>query len=191
MQACDKGMTADLARWARATRPGGFTLRDVQREAPTRPLRREAAAVIEAAEKAGLILRLAPGSIVAGAKRKVAWRPCDTAEPAAPKYANAPCDIKKPAPCDTEARQERATSPAAPREKKRATQSRAEACGKSLHPDAAALLRLIEERGPTTYGAASSDLGWGATRAWRAEGRLSCAGLIHYPERDGRMRAKH
>lgn len=34
--------------------------------------------------------------------------------------------------------------------------------------------------GPTTYGAAATALGWGATRAWQAEARLRAAGLVRY-----------
>lgn len=38
--------------------------------------------------------------------------------------------------------------------------------------DPDALLAHLRESGPTTYGAAASALGWGATRAWQAEARL-------------------
>lgn len=270
MKACDTKLAEDLACWARATRPEGFTLRDVQREVPSRPIRREAAKVIEAAEAAALIEPLSPGSIVGGAPRKRAWRACDMQQGRAtppPEASNAPrqtpapqtphnegkppptCDTTpapfqrygtaggepppesahgntratgeaaagtsallmgalpegsgggpsgraSPAPrkaCDTEARAlpcDTTPSPAEDRapepcDTKRATQ--AAPCDTLLHPDAARLLRLIEEHGPSTYGAAASDLGWLPTRAWRAEDRLLRAGLIHYPERDGRM----
>ena len=79
----------------------------------------------------------------------------------------------------------RVTSDAGGAVMKRATQ--AAPCDTDRHSDAAQLLRLIEEHGPTTCGAAASDPGWFPTRAWRAEDQLSRAGLIHYSERDGRM----
>lgn len=47
-------------------------------------------------------------------------------------------------------------------------------------PDAAVLLALLRERGPLSYGAAASALGWGATRAWRAEAALKAAGRIEH-----------
>lgn len=52
-------------------------------------------------------------------------------------------------------------------------------------PDAAALLALLRDRGPLSYGAAASVLGWGATRAWRAEAALKAAGRIEH-DRFGR-----
>lgn len=58
----------------------------------------------------------------------------------------------------------------------RALASRARPTGK--HPDAAALADLLRVRGPMTYGAAASALGWGATRTWQAEARLRAAGLL-------------
>lgn len=39
-------------------------------------------------------------------------------------------------------------------------------------------LAHLREIGPTTYGAAASALGWGATRAWQAEARLGAGGKI-------------
>lgn len=50
----------------------------------------------------------------------------------------------------------------------------------ALHPDAAAYLAFLHGEGPSTYGAAASSLGWGATRAWQAEARLRAAGLVHF-----------
>ena len=47
-----------------------------------------------------------------------------------------------------------------------------------LDPDAAALLEHIHTHGPTTYGAASLALRWGASRAWRAEAVLRARGLV-------------
>jgi hypothetical protein len=47
-----------------------------------------------------------------------------------------------------------------------------------LDPDAAAYLDRLHLHGPQTYGAMASTLGWGATRAWRAEARLRAAGLV-------------
>lgn len=43
--------------------------------------------------------------------------------------------------------------------------------------DALALLDFLTHNGPSTYGAAAVALGWGATRAWRAEVALMAAGL--------------
>lgn len=51
-----------------------------------------------------------------------------------------------------------------------------------LDPDLRAYLDLLREAGPQTYGAAASTLGWGATRAWRAEAKLRAAGLVHMGE---------
>ena len=39
-------------------------------------------------------------------------------------------------------------------------------------------LAFLHREGPTTYGAAATALGWGATRAWQAEARLRAAGLV-------------
>lgn len=47
-----------------------------------------------------------------------------------------------------------------------------------LDPDAAALLEHIHAHGPTTYGAVSLALRWGASRAWRAEAVLRARGLV-------------
>ena len=55
--------------------------------------------------------------------------------------------------------------------------------GDSLDP--AALLALLRDRGPLSYGAAASALGWGATRAWLAEAELRAAGRIEH-DRIGR-----
>lgn len=56
----------------------------------------------------------------------------------------------------------------------------------ALHPDAGALAVLLRLRGPMTYGAAASALGWGVTRAWQAEARLRAAGMVRF---DGLGRA--
>ena len=45
-----------------------------------------------------------------------------------------------------------------------------------LEPDAGAYLDRLRLHGPATYGAMAHALGWGATRAWRAEARLRAAG---------------
>ncbi|MCC5955178.1 MAG: hypothetical protein JJU07_03675 [Natronohydrobacter sp.] len=49
-----------------------------------------------------------------------------------------------------------------------------------LDPDAGAYFDWLRLHGPATYGAMAAALGWGATRAWRAEARLRAAGLVHY-----------
>jgi hypothetical protein len=49
-----------------------------------------------------------------------------------------------------------------------------------LEPDAGAYLDFLRLHGPHTYGAAASELGWGATRAWRAEAKLRALGLVCY-----------
>ena len=46
--------------------------------------------------------------------------------------------------------------------------------------DLDALLTLLRDRGPMTYGAAATALGWGATRAWQAEAMLLAAGRIAF-----------
>jgi len=51
-----------------------------------------------------------------------------------------------------------------------------------LEPDAGAYLDRLRLHGPATYGAMASTLGWGATRAWRAEAKLRAAGLVVYRE---------
>ena len=59
---------------------------------------------------------------------------------------------------------------------------------RALSPDPVALLALLallRDRGPLSYGAAASVLGWGATRAWRAEAALKAAGRIEH-DRFGR-----
>ena len=62
-----------------------------------------------------------------------------------------------------------------PRQKpKSAPRARAD----GLDADAAAFLAFLRSHGPHTYGAAASTLGWGATRAWRAEAKLRAAGLV-------------
>ncbi len=65
---------------------------------------------------------------------------------------------------------------AAPQRPKLETACPARADG--LDPDAAALLAHIHTHGPTTYGAASLALRWGASRAWRAEAVLRARGLV-------------
>jgi hypothetical protein len=51
-----------------------------------------------------------------------------------------------------------------------------------LEPDAGAYLDFLRLHGAHTYGAMASELGWGATRAWRAEAKLRAAGLVVYRE---------
>ena len=46
-------------------------------------------------------------------------------------------------------------------------------------------LTHLREIGPTTYGAAATALGWGATRAWQAEARLRADGQVRIGK-DGR-----
>jgi hypothetical protein len=50
------------------------------------------------------------------------------------------------------------------------------ASGEITDPDA--LLALLRDRGPMTYGAAASALGWGATRTWQAEAALRAEGKV-------------
>ncbi len=56
-----------------------------------------------------------------------------------------------------------------------------------LDADADAYLDRLRLHGPATYGAMASAMGWGATRAWRAEAKLRAAGLVVY--REGRAEA--
>ena len=65
-------------------------------------------------------------------------------------------------------------------EGKRAEPAPARADG--LDPDAGAYLDRLHLHGPATYGAMASAMGWGATRAWRAEAKLRASGLVHYRE---------
>ena len=51
-----------------------------------------------------------------------------------------------------------------------------------LDPDAGAYLDRLRLHGPATYGAMASTLGWGATRAWRAEAKLRALGLVRMGE---------
>lgn len=51
-----------------------------------------------------------------------------------------------------------------------------------LEPDAGAYLDRLRLHGPATYGTMAAALGWGATRAWRAEAKLRAAGLVVYRE---------
>lgn len=51
--------------------------------------------------------------------------------------------------------------------------------------DTLALHALLRERGPMTYGMATSALGWGATRAWQAEAALRASGHLIF-DRQGR-----
>jgi hypothetical protein len=51
-----------------------------------------------------------------------------------------------------------------------------------LDPDAGAYLDRLRLYGTATYGAMASAMGWGATRAWRAEAKLRAAGLVLYRE---------
>lgn len=45
------------------------------------------------------------------------------------------------------------------------------------------LLALLYRDGPSTYGAAATVLGWGATRAWQAEARLRAHGRVCHDAR--------
>jgi hypothetical protein len=56
-----------------------------------------------------------------------------------------------------------------------------------LDPDAGAYLDRLRLHGPMTQGAAARALGWGATRAWRAEATLRAAGAVRF---DGCGRAE-
>ena len=49
-------------------------------------------------------------------------------------------------------------------------------------PDAGAYLDRLQLHGPATYGAMASAMGWGATRAWRAEAKLRALALISIGE---------
>jgi len=51
-----------------------------------------------------------------------------------------------------------------------------------LTPDAGAFLDFLREQGPHSYGAVARRLGWGATRAWRAEAELRAGGRIRHHE---------
>jgi hypothetical protein len=51
-----------------------------------------------------------------------------------------------------------------------------------LDADAGAYLDRLRVCGPATSGAMASTLGWGATRAWRAEAKLRALGLVHMGE---------
>ncbi len=53
-----------------------------------------------------------------------------------------------------------------------------EIIGMQPHNDAEVLAQFLLEHGPHTYGAAAAELGWGATRTWRAEAELTAAGLL-------------
>lgn len=56
----------------------------------------------------------------------------------------------------------------------------ASATPSSRAPDPEAYARHLRDNGPSTYGAAAAELGWGATRAWQAEARLRAAGRIRF-----------
>ena len=62
------------------------------------------------------------------------------------------------------------------------TESLPPARADGLDPDAGAYLDRLHLHGPATYGAMASAMGWGATRAWRAEAKLRAAGLVVYCE---------
>ena len=51
-----------------------------------------------------------------------------------------------------------------------------------LDSDAGAYLDRLHLYGPATYGAMASAMGWGATRAWRAEAKLRALGLVRMGE---------
>ena len=54
-----------------------------------------------------------------------------------------------------------------------------------LDPDAGAYLDRLRLYGPATYGVMATAMGWGATRAWRAEAKLRAARLMVYDENVG------
>lgn len=51
-----------------------------------------------------------------------------------------------------------------------------------LEPDAGAYFDRLRTHGPATYGAIATAMGWGATRAWRAEAKLRALGLVRLGE---------
>jgi hypothetical protein len=51
-----------------------------------------------------------------------------------------------------------------------------------LSPDKGAYLNYLRIHGPATYGAMATAMGWGATRAWRAEAQLRALGLVRLGE---------
>jgi hypothetical protein len=51
-----------------------------------------------------------------------------------------------------------------------------------LETDAGAYLDRLRTFGPATYGAMATAMGWGATRAWRAEAKLRALGLVRTGE---------
>lgn len=58
-----------------------------------------------------------------------------------------------------------------------------------LTADAAEYLSHLRLHGTQSYGAVARALGWGATRAWRAEAELRAAGRIRHHD-NGRSEAK-
>lgn len=50
----------------------------------------------------------------------------------------------------------------------------------SREADAGQLAEFLSRWGPSTYGAAASALGWGATRAWQAEAHLRASGKVRF-----------
>ncbi|MCC6007286.1 MAG: hypothetical protein JJU40_06395 [Rhodobacteraceae bacterium] len=54
-----------------------------------------------------------------------------------------------------------------------------------LDPDTGAYLDRLRLHGPAAYGDMASEMGWGATRASRAEAKLRTSGLIHYDNGKG------
>lgn len=54
----------------------------------------------------------------------------------------------------------------------------AQARADGLSPDAGQYLDRLCLHGPATYGATATAMGWGATRAWRAEAELRALGLV-------------
>ena len=70
------------------------------------------------------------------------------------------------------------SQPPEARKPKSATPTRAD----GLDLDAGAYLDRLRLRGPATYGAMASAMGWRATRAWRAEAKLRAAGLVQMGE---------
>lgn len=51
-----------------------------------------------------------------------------------------------------------------------------------LESDTGAYLERLRTHGPATYGAMATAMGWGATRAWRAEAKLRALGLVRLGE---------
>lgn len=84
-----------LAHWISTLPDQAATLRTVQREVPSRHIRRAAREVLAQACDMGLLRLLQPGAMVGGLPRREAWAACDT--PASvPPVRHGPAE-----PCDT------------------------------------------------------------------------------------------